>query len=190
MPSKPKFSHIVFQTAQGEAMRNWYSTVLDGYVVFSDDVLSFITYDEEHHRVALIHPPMDMDRKTEKTAAFHHSAYTFENIDDLLERYVMLRDKGIHPAVCICHGITTSMYYKDPDGNFAELQVDTFENPDDATAYMKGPYYHEDSVGPAFDPEALLKKRRDGVSEQELSDRETWRGLDLGNPLDVLMGPR
>ncbi|WP_372348618.1 hypothetical protein [Streptomyces sp. KL116D] len=26
----------------------------------------------------------------------------------------MLRDKGVTPAVCIAHGVTTSMYYRDP----------------------------------------------------------------------------
>ncbi|GAB3114666.1 biphenyl 2,3-dioxygenase [Aestuariicella hydrocarbonica] len=190
MSTKPKFSHVVFQTAQGEAMRNWYSTVLDGHVVFSDEVLSFVTYDEEHHRIALIHPPMEMDRKTETTAAAHHTAYTFANIDDLIARYELLRDQDILPEVCICHGITTSIYYKDPDGNFVELQIDTFENPDDATAYMEGPYYEEDSVGPAFDPEELIEKRREGMTEQQLGDRETWRNSGLGNPLEVLMGPR
>ena len=32
--SKPKFAHNVFQTAQPEAMRDWYCTVLDAHVVY------------------------------------------------------------------------------------------------------------------------------------------------------------
>jgi hypothetical protein len=52
--SKPKFAHIVFQTAQPQQMRDWYCTVLDGHVVYQDETLSFITFDDEHHRVALI----------------------------------------------------------------------------------------------------------------------------------------
>jgi hypothetical protein len=31
--SKPKFAHNVFQTANHEAMRDWYCTVLDAHVV-------------------------------------------------------------------------------------------------------------------------------------------------------------
>lgn len=137
--AKPKFAHIVFQTAQPEAMRDWYCTVLDGHVVYQDETLSFLTFDEEHHRVALLHPPIEMQAKAATTAALHHSAYPFESIDDLLDRYEMLRDKGIRPAVCIAHGVTTSMYYQDPDRNFVELQIDRFADPDDATAYMNGP---------------------------------------------------
>lgn len=186
--SAPKFAHNVFQTAQPQQMRDWYCTVLEGHIVYSDETLSFITFDEEHHRVALLHPPIPMERKSPTTAALHHSAYTFDTIDDLLERYVALRDKGIRPAVCIAHGVTTSMYYQDPDRNFVEMQIDRFEAPDDATAYMKGPEYASDSVGPAFDPDELLAARRSGATVEELSDRAWALKHEMPNPLDVLMG--
>lgn len=186
--SAPKFAHNVFQTAQPEQMRDWYCTVLDGHVVYSDDTLSFITYDDEHHRVALLHPPIPMQSKSPTTAALHHSAYTFATGDELLERYELLRDKGIRPAVCIAHGVTTSMYYQDPDRNFVEMQIDRFEDPADATAYMKGPEYAADSVGPAFDPDELLAARRAGASVEELCDRAWAKKAELGKPLVVLMG--
>ncbi|MFE6366039.1 VOC family protein [Streptomyces sp. NPDC057806] len=188
MSASPKFAHVVFQTAQPQQMRDWYCTVLDGHVVYSDDALSFITFDEEHHRVALIHPPVQLKRKTPDTAAMHHVAYTFDSIDDLLDRYVLLRDKGVLPAVCIAHGVTTSLYYRDPDGNFVEMQIDRFPEPDDATAYMKGAEYAADSVGPAFDPEALLEARRNGATTEELSDRAWALKSDLPDPMTVLMG--
>jgi catechol-2,3-dioxygenase len=186
--AKPKFAHIVFQTGKPREMRDWYCTVLDGHVVYEDETLTFITFDEEHHRVALLHPPIPMERKSPTTAALHHSAYTFENIDDLLDRYSMLSDKGIRPAVCIAHGVTTSMYYQDPDRNFVELQIDRFEDPDDATGYMKGPEYAADSVGPAFDPDEMLEARRAGASVEELSDRAWALKVERPNPLEILMG--
>jgi catechol-2,3-dioxygenase len=186
--AKPKFAHIVFQTANPQEMRNWYCTVLDAHIVYQDETLSFLTFDEEHHRVALLHPPAGFTQKTATTAALHHSAYTFPTIDDLLERYTMLRDKGITPAVCIAHGVTTSLYYQDPDHNFVELQVDRFADPDDATSYMNGPEYAADSVGPAFDPEELLAARRAGAPAEELSDRTWALKAGLPDPLGVLMG--
>ena len=45
-----------------------------------------------------------------------------------------------------------------------EMQIDRFAEPDDATRYMKGPEYAADSVGPAFDPEALLAAHQAGTS--------------------------
>ena len=50
----PKLAHIVFQTAQPQAMRDFYCTLLEAHVVYSDDNLSFMTYDDEHHRIALL----------------------------------------------------------------------------------------------------------------------------------------
>ena len=190
MSTKPKFAHVVYQTAQPGPMRDWYCAVLDGHVVYEDETLTFITYDDEHHRVALLHPPIPMVARTEATAAAHHTAYTFASLDDLLARYEKLRGAGLRPAVCISHGVTTSMYYKDPDGNFVELQIDVFEDPDDATAYMHGAEYAADSVGPAFDPEQMLQARRAGASVEQLCDRAWCDNAGLGNPLEILMGPR
>ena len=120
------------------------------------------------------------------TAAVHHTAYTFQNIDDLLERYVLLRDKGVVPAVCIAHGVTSSMYYRDPDGNFVELQIDAFDTPDEATAYMNGPEYAADSVGPGFDPQVLLEARRDGASVEELTARSFCSDAGMPPPIEIL----
>ncbi|MEV0848186.1 VOC family protein [Streptomyces sp. NPDC049954] len=190
MAASPKFAHVVFQTSQPQEMRDWYCAVLDGHVVYSDEALSFITFDEEHHRVALLHPPTPtpLQRKSPETAAMHHVAYTFDSLDELLDRYVLLRDQGVRPTVCIAHGVTTSMYFRDPDGNLVEMQIDRFAEPDEATAYMRGPEYAADSVGPSFDPEALLEARRGGATVEELSERAWALRLGLPDPMPVLMG--
>ena len=49
-----KLAHLVFQTNRLPAMRDWYCTVLDGHVIYQNPHLSFVTYDDEHHRVAFI----------------------------------------------------------------------------------------------------------------------------------------
>jgi catechol-2,3-dioxygenase len=190
MAAKPKFAHVVFLTSQPQQMRDWYCVVLDGHVVYQDQALCFITYDDEHHRVALLTPPEPLERKSPITASPHHVAYTFGQLDDLLDRYVLLRDNGIRPAVSIAHGVTTSIYYQDPDGNFVEMQIDNFAEPEQATAYMHGAEYAGDSVGPAFDPEAMLNARRGGATVEELTGR-AWALRDpLPDPLPVLLGAR
>ncbi|GAA3551427.1 VOC family protein [Amycolatopsis ultiminotia] len=187
MPA-PKLAHVVFRTSQGKAMSDWYCDVLDGHVVYGDEGLTFITFDDEHHRVALLHPPIETVPQPPATASMHHTAYTFDNIDDLLDRYTTLKAKKIEPAVCIAHGVTTSMYYRDPDGHFVEMQIDNFATPDEATAYMNEPEYAGDSVGPAFDPKKLLEERQAGVPLEKLTDRSWAIAQGLPDPLDVLLG--
>jgi catechol-2,3-dioxygenase len=118
----------------------------------------------------------------------HHTAFTFDSLDDLLERYRELSEAGVQPAVPIQHGITTSLYYRDPDGNFVEMQIDRFADPDDATAYMRGPEYAADSVGPAFDPDELLAARRAGAGVEELSDRKWALQTERPPAIAVLLG--
>jgi catechol-2,3-dioxygenase len=188
MSAKPKFAHVVFQTGQLEAMRSWYCTVLDAHTVFERDGLSFITYDDEHHRVAFIQPPIPLDSKSPVTAAMHHTAYTFADLDALLDRYAELKEQGITPAVPIQHGITTSLYYRDPDGNFVEMQVDNFDTPADATAYMEGAEFGENPVGVGFLPDLMIAERAKGTPVEVLVTR-SWAlatSPDLPNPLVAL----
>ena len=161
MGSRPRLVHIVLQTAQVDAMREWYTAVLEAHVVYSGHHLTFLTHDDEHHRIALLElPPEVAERKSPGTASMHHSAWTFDSLDDLLERYQELREKGIEPAVPIQHGVTTSLYYRDPDGNTVELQVDNFETAEAATEYMRGPEFDSDPFGPTFDPDAMFAEGR------------------------------
>lgn len=188
MIASPKFAHVVFQTSQPEAMRDWYCTVLNAHVVYESDALAFLTFDEEHHRVALLKSPVSLERKTPSTAAMHHVAYTFTDLDDLLARYEALLAEEITPAVSIAHGPTASMYYRDPDGNFVEMQVDLFTEPDAATEYMNGPEFSADPVGPAFDPAQMLRARRAGVPAEVLTSRAWARQQELPDPMAALIG--
>ncbi|GAA4558837.1 VOC family protein [Pseudonocardia xishanensis] len=188
MGSIPKFAHVVFQTGRLEQMRDWYCDLLEGHAVYQGHGLCFVTFDDEHHRVAFMQPPVPMDPKAPTAAGMHHTAYTFDDLDALLERYTSLKDKGIEPAVPIQHGVTTSLYYRDPDGNFVELQVDNFEAADDATAYMEGEEYDQDPVGVSFSPDLMIAERRSGVPAEQLQTRK-WALTttpDLPNPLTVL----
>lgn len=190
MGATPKLVHVVLQTAQPDAVRDWYCTVLEAHVVHAGHGLTFMTFDDEHHRIALLEIPAEVARPKEPgTVGMHHTAFTFAGLDDLLERYQQLAAAGVEPAVPIQHGVTTSLYYKDPDGNFVEMQVDNFATADDATRYMRGPEYDADPVGPAFDVDRMVAARRDGVSETELMTR-TWAlsGPALPDPMRVLTG--
>ena len=48
-----------------------------------------------------------------------------------------LKDTGITPYWCINHGFTLSMYYRDPDQNQVELQVDLFDSAASVAAWLE-----------------------------------------------------
>ena len=62
LDSKPvspsMFAHFVLRTSNRGPLRDWYLKVLNARQVFENEYISFITYDDEHHRVAFV----QMDR--------------------------------------------------------------------------------------------------------------------------------
>jgi len=51
-----KLSHVVLQTNQPRELREWYCEVLGAEIVHENDFISFINYDDEHHRIAFLDP--------------------------------------------------------------------------------------------------------------------------------------
>lgn len=178
MPLSPaKLSHIVLQTNRRDEMRDWYCLVLGAQVLHENRFICFVSYDDEHHRVAFIDPgPLNEKAPSEgKTAraggevGLHHMAFTYAGLDELTQNYLRLKQLGITPHRCVNHGITTSMYYYDPDHNQVELLVDNHASASDGQAYMRRRSDSDKNpVGIDYDPEELVRQVRNGLKIEEL----------------------
>lgn len=178
-----QLAHIVRRTARFEAMRQWYQTVLAAEVVHADDMLAFLSYDEEHHRIAIANIP-GLEEQPPFAAGTDHVAFTYADLGDLLYTYARLKAAGIEPFWCINHGPTTSMYYKDPDANRVELQVDNFATTEETNRWMRSGEFAANPIGVVFDPEDLLARYRAGESLATLIARPP---LPAGTtPFDML----
>ena len=76
------------------------------------------------------------------------------------------------------------MYYRDPDGNGIEIQVDHFNTADEANAYIRGESFATNPVGHTYDPEELLVRYRAGESEISILDPTKLSGSSSEAPLD------
>jgi catechol-2,3-dioxygenase len=164
------FAHFVVRTSNFEGMRAWYQTVLTAKIVHDNGTLCFMTYDDEHHRLALVNVP-GLKKPAADSWGLNHLAYSYNSLRDLLSTYVRLRDQGIVPFRPINHGPTVSIYYHDPDGTGIELQVDTFPTKQEAQDWFGRDAFKENPIGVLFDPEDLLKAFEAGVPEEELLAR-------------------
>ncbi len=182
-----KLAHFVLQTGQLPALRDWYIRVLDAHVVFEIEFLCFLTFDDEHHRLAIVELP-DPTPRTPTTVGLAHTAYTFPDLLSLLVKYEALQENGIRPHVPVQHGVTTSIYYRDPDSNMVELQIDNFATPAESTAYMRGDEYGADPIGPSFDPDAMLAALRAGALASELVTRAWANTCPQLNVRELLLG--
>lgn len=179
VPVPAKLAHVVLRTSQFDRMQQWYLHVLAARTIYADGGLAFLTYDDEHHRVALLNAP-DLKPQAEGMAGVHHVAFTYASLGDLVATFERLCALDIMPVYCTNHGPTTSLYYQDPDGNQIELQVDNFDTIEEATAFFYSPEFADNSIGVDFDPADLARRFHSGESEAQIKRRASIgrRGLD------------
>ncbi|HEU5094106.1 MAG TPA: VOC family protein [Reyranella sp.] len=164
------FAHFVLRTANKRALVAWYCKVLAAHAVFENDYISFITYDEEHHRVAFVEMPA-LKKPPDDAWGLAHVAYSFADLGQLLATYRRLKVDGILPVRTINHGPTVSMYYKDPDGNSVELQVDAFTTKASAASYFHTDSFARNPIGVLFDADKMLADYEAGMPEADLLKR-------------------
>ena len=172
-----KFAHAVLRTNKFRQMVDWYKTVLQADVVFENQMLAFMTYDDEHHRIAIAAFPGVEDRAP-RGAGLDHLAYTYRNFSDLIATYERLKAAGITPVAPINHGLTLSMYYRDPDGNKVELQIDNFDTVEELKGFFRSNDFSKNPIGVTFDPDELARQYHAGVPEAELRKYRPENGLD------------
>jgi catechol-2,3-dioxygenase len=162
-----KLAHFVLRTPNFNAMSEWYQSVLAAKPVFENGFLCFMTYDDEHHRLALVNTP-EAALQDDGAAGVDHIAFTFADMGGLLGTFARLKSSGIEPHWCINHGPTTSLYYRDPDGNQIELQIDNFTTAEEAEAFIHSGAFAENPIGVEFDPQRLLERYENGDPIEEL----------------------
>lgn len=164
MPKPIKLAHVLYRTNELGAMRDWYCTVLEAEVAFENRFVAFLTYDDEHHRIALLRqreaPP--------EGGGVDHVAFTYANLRDLITTHDRLRELGITPVWSVNHGPTTSLYYSDPHGNRVELQVDNYATSEQLHAFFRSDHFATDPVGIDLDVDDLHRRLDDGEDEADL----------------------
>jgi catechol-2,3-dioxygenase len=176
-PIRPRtFAHVVYRTRRFDAMLDWYLRVFEGKLQHKNEVIAFLTYDDEHHRIALLNfsilkGPEGQENVPRGEVGVDHLAYGFASLTALMEKYDQLRKMDIKPYWCIHHGITISLYYADPDGNQMEFQVDCFPSNEEANAFMRGPHFAVNPIGVEFDADDMLARLRAGEPEQSFLPR-------------------
>jgi len=166
-----KFAHYVLRVSDMEKSVAWYSAVLGMQVVHQNPMIAFMTYDDEHHRLAMVQVPAN-DQVSKETRmglpGLDHVAYTLASLENLLSTYKRLKAQDIVPVWPINHGLTTSLYYADPDGNRVEFQVENLQTKEELQSFMRSGAFAANPIGVDFDPDKLLARFENGDPLEEL----------------------
>ncbi len=186
MNTDKKLAHVVLQTGQLTAMRDWYLNVLDAHVVYENEFLSFMTFDEEHHRVGIVQlpePPAHSDDGGAGAFGLHllqpgepaHQARGSEEGGHTTAgaRPARPDDLDLLPRSRRQHGGTANR----------QLHVLRRRRP----STYAGRNFTPTRFGPSFDPDAMLAALRAGTPESELLTRAWARTCPQRNVPQLLL---
>ena len=159
---KPSLHHVTFKTSRLQEMIDWYKKVIGVTVTFQDEHNAWTTNDAANHRIAFLSVP-ELSDDPDKVGhnGIHHSAFEYDSFDDLINSYARMKDEGVLPAFSLHHGLTISIYFRDPEGNYVELQSDTFGDWAKSTHWMQtSEDFRSNPIGTFFDPEQVLEAYR------------------------------
>lgn len=184
---RPAFHHAFLKTTRLEAMKEWYGLVLGLTPNFEWEAGAFMTNDEANHRLVLFSSPaITEDPDKLHHAGLHHLAYEYASCDELFATYRRLQRHEIEPHAALDHGLTTSFYYLDPDGNSLELQYDNFGDWAKSTEFIRtSPAFREEPIGQPIDPELLVRAREGGESRDEIHRRSYAGEMAPSEPGDI-----
>jgi catechol-2,3-dioxygenase len=171
MASPIKFAHIVLKTSRFAEMLDWWKVFLEGEARHENGFISFISYDDEHHRIAIVNLP-DLEDRAANACGTEHFAFTYASLEDLFGQYERMKARGVSPYWTINHGMTLSAYYRDPDGNQVETQFDSMTM-EQADEFMAGPLFAANPIGINVDFEQLIERFRGGASVETITDYAT-----------------
>ena len=179
-----EFHHVAFKTMNFELMIDFYSKLFGCEPLYESPELTFLAFDDEHHRVAIANTSKVFDQlslipkqimrfknwlnsSTPSIVGLDHISYKLNPIEKWFDFYFSAKEKGLLPYWTINHGWITGMYYKDPDGNLVEIFFEHFRSAEEFKKNI-APDFSDEPVGTNMDVETLYEMFKNGASFEEL----------------------
>ena len=177
----PSLSEIILKTSNFDVMKDWYKIALDMEPFFtrgrpeevswtkSQQIVFFKLYGlYPHAQMFGIFEVDGTEKKVGIDPGLHHFQLAHSNFEELFNRYECLKKNGIVPIQRWNHGVMTSFYYEDPDGNQPEMTCMNFEREEDFRAYFETEAYKNNISGVSIDPEEYIARYRSGTPQKDL----------------------
>jgi catechol 2,3-dioxygenase len=127
-----RIAHVVIKVRDLERSRKFYTEILGMQVMkdVSEIKAVFLSFNgQDHHEVALFQIGPQAEGPKMNQVGLLHFALRLRSEEELRAAYKELKEKGVPVTFTVNHGVTKSVYFRDPDDN--ELEVYCDNNPEE-----------------------------------------------------------
>lgn len=183
-----KISETILRTGRIDEMKAWYTRLLGvgpffdhapvpgttpgdygGQTRASDLRMCFFRLGIDYpavQSIGLFEEPGTLPAAPKSAPGLHHMQLMADDHDALCAKYESLRDAGLQPHRAADHGVMTSFYYRDPDGNNVEITAQNFPTFETMAAFMASAEFAANPSGAEIEPEVWIAARKQRVSPE------------------------
>lgn len=135
-----RIAHVVIKVRDLERSKRFYTEVLglDSMGMLERPRVAFLAANRrDHHEIGLVEVGPDAPEADARAVGLVHIAFRLGTEEELRAAYRELKDRGVPVSFTVDHGVTRSVYFRDPDGNELEVYCD---NPPEAYGRLANPY--------------------------------------------------
>ncbi len=132
-----RIGHVVIKVRDIERTKKFYTEVLGLQQMMELPQLKmafFASNGRDHHEIGCVEVGADAAGNQPKQIGLVHIAFRLRDEDHLRAAYKEFKEREVPISFTVDHGITKSIYFRDPDGNQLEVYCD---NPPEYIAKMK-----------------------------------------------------
>ena len=150
-----RIGHVVIKVRDLERSRKFYSEVLGLRLMKELPELgaAFLASNgRDHHEIALFQVGPQAETPRANETGLMHIAFRLRNEEELRAAYQDLKARGVPISFTVNHGVSKSVYFRDPDGHELEVYCD---NQPEEYARMPNAYLGMDKLDFAPDDPGL-----------------------------------
>lgn len=135
-----RIGHIVIKVRNLERSRKFYTEVLGMDVMMDVPAIRgvFLANNRrDHHEVGLFEVGPEAEGLRAKQVGLAHIAFRLRTEEELRAAYKEFKEKEVPISFTVDHGVTKSIYFRDPDGHELEVYCD---NSPEEIAKFPNPY--------------------------------------------------
>ena len=134
-----RVGHLVLNVKDVVASTKFYTEVIGFEIAKQSDTATFLTCGKIHHDLALFQASDDAAPVSKGGLGLNHMALQVEDFDMLTEYHHSLEIHKVKIDHTTDHGMTSSIYITDPDGNGIELFCNNQATSKEGLEIMRSP---------------------------------------------------